>query len=76
MSHMHYERYESNKTPYIFYLPFMLLQQSVSDIIHALWEILWNFEKYRDTDVDYQRYDRRWCRSLKDSSSTAVSAKI
>ena len=35
------------------------LQQSVFGIIHALWEILWSFENYRDTDIDYQRYDRR-----------------
>ena len=57
---MHYERYESNKTPYIFHLPFTLLQQSAFGIIHALWEILWTFEKYRDTDVDDQRYARRY----------------
>ena len=40
----------------------MFLQQSVFGIIHALWEILWIFEKYRDTNVDYQPYDRRWYR--------------
>ena len=65
---MHYERYESNKTPYIFHLPFTLLQQSVFGIIHALWKILWTFEKYRDTDVDDQRYGRRWYRSLNDTA--------
>ena len=63
---MHYKRYESNETSYIFYLSYKLLQQSVFGIIHALWEILWTFEKYRDTDVDYPRYDRRWYRSLND----------
>ena len=46
----------------------MLLQQSVSGIIHALWEMLWTFEKNRDTDVDYQRYDCRWHRSLNDTA--------
>ena len=65
---MHYKRYESNKTSYIFYLSYKLLQQSVFGIIHALWDILWTFEKYRDTDVDYQRYDRRWYRSLNDTT--------
>ena len=60
--------YESNKTPYIFCLSYMLLQQSVFGIVHALWEILWTFQKYRDTDVDYQRYDRRWYRSLNDTA--------
>ena len=68
---MHYEKYESNKMPYIIYLPFKLLQQSVFGIIHALWDILWTFEKYRDTDVDYQT-DRLWYCSLNDRSSTAV----
>ena len=56
---MHYERYERNKTLCIFYLPFTLLQQSVFGLIHALWENLWTLKKYRDTDVDYKRYDRR-----------------
>ena len=65
---MHYKRYESNKTPYIFYLSYTLVQQSVFGIIHALWEILWTFEKYPDTDVDYLRYDRRWYRSLNDTA--------
>ena len=65
---MHYKRYESNKTFHIFYISYTLLQQSVFGIIHALWEILWTFEQYRDTDVDYQRYDRRWYRSLNDTA--------
>ena len=65
---MHYEKYESNKTPYIIYLPFKLLQQSVFGIVHVLWDILWTSGKYRDTDVDDQWYDRRWYCSLKDSS--------
>ena len=72
---MHYERCESNKTPYIFYLPFTLLQQNVFGIIHALWEILWNFENIgirmsitSDTTVDVI--------VVRMSSSTAVSAKI
>ena len=47
---MPYKRYESNKTSYVFYPSYTLLQQSVFGIIHALWEILWTFEKYRDTD--------------------------
>ena len=73
---MHYQRFESNKAPFIFYLPFMLLQHSVFGIIHALWEILLTLEIYPDTDVGYQRYDRRWYCSLNDSSSTAVSGKM
>ena len=65
---MNYKRYESNKMSEIFYLSYTLLQQSVFGIIHALWEILWTFEKYRGMEVDYQRYDRRWYRSLNDTA--------
>ena len=35
----------------------MFLQLNVFGIIYALWEILWTFEKYRDTGIDYQQYD-------------------
>ena len=35
-----------------------------------------DFEKYLDTDVDYQQYDRPCFRRLNDTSSTAVSGKI
>ena len=35
------------------------LQKSVIGMIHALWEILWTYEKYLGTEADYQRYDRR-----------------
>ena len=69
---MHYKRYESDKTSYIFYLSYTFLQQSMFGIIHALWEILWTFEKIRDTDVDYHGYNRRWYRSLNDTAGGKI----
>ena len=49
--------------PYMFYLPFLFLQQSVFGTLGDFMDL----KKYRDTDVDYQFIDSSIGENIKDT---------